>query len=107
MVDKKSPDELLEEVEIHSVEQVALDRVYRTFLSMADSPSHDKFGVDEVTKILKHLGVPQSRPDVELILWEVDEDLDGAVSKNEFEIMYKRCVSDKTGLEPRKLFNLV
>ena len=21
--------------------------------------------------------------------------------------MYKRCISDKTGLEPRKLFNLV
>jgi Ca2+-binding EF-hand superfamily protein len=29
------------------------------------------------------------------------------VSKHEFEIMYKRCVSDNTGLEPRKLFNLV
>jgi hypothetical protein len=37
----------------------------------------------------------------------VDEDLDGMVSKHEFEVMYKRCVSDNTGLEPRKLFNLV
>ena len=41
------------------------------------------------------------------MVWEVDEDLDGYVSREEFEIMYKRCVSDKTGLEPRKLFNLV
>lgn len=41
------------------------------------------------------------------MIWEVDEDLDGYVSREEFDIMYKRCVSDKTGLEPRKLFNLV
>lgn len=42
-----------------------------------------------------------------MIIWEVDEDLDGMVSKYEFEKMYKRCVSDKTGLQPRKLFNMV
>lgn len=41
------------------------------------------------------------------MVWEVDEDLDGFVSKEEFDTMYKRCVSDQTGLEPRKLFNLV
>ena len=36
----------------------------------------------------------------------VDDDLDGYISKEEFQIMYKRCVSDETGLEPRKLYNL-
>ncbi len=40
-------------------------------------------------------------------LQEVDDDLDGYVSKEEFLTMYKRCISDETGLEPRKLFNLV
>jgi Ca2+-binding EF-hand superfamily protein len=67
----------------------------------------EKFGHNEVTKVLKHLGVPQSTADVDLIIWEVDEDLDGMVSVSEFFTMYKRCVSDKTQLEPRKLFNLV
>ena len=38
---------------------------------------------------------------------EVDDDLDGYVSSKEFDTMYKRCISDVTGLEPRKLFNLV
>jgi calmodulin len=33
--------------------------------------------------------------------------LDGYVSKEEFLTMYRRCISDETGLEPRKLFNLV
>jgi hypothetical protein len=35
------------------------------------------------------------------MIWEVDEDLDEMVSEYEFELMYKRCVNDKTGLEPR------
>lgn len=37
----------------------------------------------------------------------MDDDLDGHVSEKEFEKMYKRCISDDSGLEPRKLFNLV
>jgi len=38
---------------------------------------------------------------------EVDDDLDGFVSKQEFETMYKRCISDNLDLEPRQLYNLV
>ena len=41
------------------------------------------------------------------MIWEVDDDLDGSVSKEEFLKMYKRSVNDETGLEPRKFFNLV
>jgi Ca2+-binding EF-hand superfamily protein len=41
------------------------------------------------------------------MIWEVDEDLDGYVSEKEFMTMYKRCISDKTDLEPKGLFNLV
>ena len=37
----------------------------------------------------------------------MDEDLNDNVDKYEFELMYKRCVFDKTGLEPRSLYNLV
>lgn len=37
----------------------------------------------------------------------MDDDLDGYVSRQEFETMYKRCIADKEDLEPRKLFNLV
>ena len=38
---------------------------------------------------------------------EVDDDLDGFVSRAEFECMYKRCISDHADLEPRQLYNLV
>ena len=48
-----------------------------------------------------------SKSEVELMVWEVDDDADGLVSKDEFFKMYKRWKADKLGLEPRKLFNLV
>lgn len=36
------------------------------------------------------------------MIWEVDEDCDGAVSWTEFQAMYHRCRNDRTGA-PRKL----
>ena len=47
------------------------------------------------------------KSEVNLIIWEVDDDLDGYISKEEYQTLYKRCISDETGLEPRKMFNLV
>lgn len=38
---------------------------------------------------------------------DVDENSDKRVSRYEFELMYKRCITDATGLEPKGLFNLV
>ena len=59
-------------------------------------------------KALATLGAKASKNDVELMIWEVDDDIDGFVSEKEFEKMYKRCTRMvESGLEPRKLFNLV
>ena len=33
--------------------------------------------------------------------------MDGKVDKHEFDLMFRRCVNDDTGLEPKGLFNLV
>lgn len=41
------------------------------------------------------------------MIWEVDDDLDEMISHEEFETMYKRCIHNENGLEPRKFFNLV
>ena len=59
--------------------------------------------------LTKLLGVENkpTKAEVSLFIWEVDNDLDGYVSKEEFTTMYKRCISDDSGLEPRKLFNLM
>jgi Ca2+-binding EF-hand superfamily protein len=61
----------------------------------------------DLARVLQYLGCKPSRSEVKLIIWEVDDDLDGFVSEEEFTTMYKRCITDKTDLEPRKLFNLV
>ena len=37
----------------------------------------------------------------------MDDDLNGKINKREFDIMYKRCIKDDSGLEPKTLFNLV
>lgn len=41
------------------------------------------------------------------MIWEIDENLDGHITRDEFELMYKRCRLDTTGLEPRSLYNVV
>ena len=41
------------------------------------------------------------------MIWEVDDDLDGKVSRSEFDTMYKRAISDESGYEPKKFFNLI
>ena len=61
----------------------------------------------DIARTLQFLGCRPTRADVDLIIWEVDDDLDGFVSKQEFETMYKRCISDPLDLEPRQLYNLV
>eukprot|EP00802_Teleaulax_amphioxeia_P019418 Tamp_19650.p1 GENE.Tamp_19650~~Tamp_19650.p1 ORF type:complete len:120 (+),score=23.41 Tamp_19650:462-821(+) len=40
------------------------------------------------------------------MIWEVDEDSDGCVNLEEFQQMFDRGRNDRTGHEPRKLFNL-
>mmetsp|Transcript_5756 Transcript_5756/g.19029 ORF Transcript_5756/g.19029 Transcript_5756/m.19029 type:complete len:119 (-) Transcript_5756:1289-1645(-) len=41
------------------------------------------------------------------MIWEVDDDCDKCVNWPEFQAMYHRCRNDKTGYEPRRLFNVV
>ena len=70
----------------------------------------------DVARVLQFLGLRPTKNQVNLIIWEVDDDLDGFVNYDEFLTMYKRCIlSEKLAkehnlqprLEPRKLFNLV
>jgi len=57
---------------------------------------------------LKKLNYPKlSMTTVEDLIWEVDEDCDNCISWDEFKSMFYRVRLDKTGWEPRRLFNLV
>lgn len=41
------------------------------------------------------------------MIWEVDENLDGCVDWEEFQLMFIRNIEDTTGKEPFQLFNVV
>ena len=107
-----SPAEKLKQVIIKPIEQEQLNRVFNIFVGKDRNPNRDanapdKIGYMDLARVLQFLGCRPSVSEVKLIIWEVDDDLDGYVSKEEFQTMYKRCISDETGLEPRKLYNLV
>ena len=51
-----------------------------------------------------------TKSEIDLMIWEVDEDLDLKIRWKEYEMMFKKCMKDerdRKGLEPRALFNLV
>ena len=107
---KQSPWEVLKSVVIKPIEQECLDRVFAYLIAQdktKNETNKNKIGPGDLMKVLTFLGCKPLRSEVNLIIWEVDDDLDGYVSKDEFQTMYKRCIDDKTGLEPRQLYNLV
>ena len=67
----------------------------------------EKIGPGDILNVLNFLGLRPLKSEVEFIIWEVDDDLDGYVSKDEYLTMYKRVITDEVGLEPRQLYNLV
>jgi len=76
--------------------------------SRPDSHPDKKISVGDVTTMLKtKLKVTTlGKKEVEDMVWEVDDDLDGFINWGEFRLMYTRNNVDRTGLEPSKLFNL-
>ena len=71
--------------------------------------SEVKIGKKALRKMLRLYISPKiyGPEEIEQMIWEVDEDMDGRVSKYEREKMYKRCIVDKQELEPKKLFYFI
>ncbi len=65
-----------------------------------------KISVADVFAMMKTLKAKVTFQDVQEAVWEVDEDLDQYINWNEMKLMYTRNLTDKSGLEPSKIFNL-
>jgi hypothetical protein len=50
--------------------------------------------------------LPHGRQQIEELIWEINDNLDGVISYGEFERSYVRARSDRTGLEPCEIFFL-
>ena len=67
----------------------------------------DRFGKKALRKMLRKLTGKYNKKDIELMVWEVDTNLNGYISFDEYERMYKNCVIDKKEREPKRLYTLV
>jgi calmodulin len=84
-------------------EAADLQRAFRTL----DKKGDGKIDEEELNQIFMALGHKTKRGEVQDMIWEVDEDCDTCLTWQEFQLMYARCRDDKTGYEPRRLFNVV
>jgi len=89
-------------------------KMMKSFKEDDDKGIHDetrdnkgRIGVKAVRKILRTLCEEYPKEEMNSMIWEVDENLDGFVSEIEFERMYKRCITDEKEQQPKKLFYLV
>jgi len=89
-----------------NVQPVELESLKRVFKHLA-TKTDEKITWQSIHEALVKLQHKTPREQIELWIWEVDDDLDNMVAWEEFLTMYQRCTADHTGLEPRNLFNLV
>ena len=83
----QSPWEVLKTWKVSSIEQDCLDRVFKYLCSQDEKKAEEnrnKIGPTDLMKVLTFLGLKLLRAEVALYIWEVDDDLDGYVSKDEF-----------------------
>ncbi|XP_026191177.1 calmodulin-like protein 5 [Cyclospora cayetanensis] len=91
--------------------QVELEALKRAFNAL-DADGDGRLSSHDILSTLCRLRHKITRAslanqEVEVMLWEVDEDLDGHISWSEFLTLYQRGTGDATGLEPRGLFHVV
>lgn len=78
----------------HRIEELQRD------LHALDLKPDKKIACADVIEMLKKLQYKMHRKQVEEMIWEVDENLDGCLDWNEFRLMFNRNLTDRTGLEP-------
>ena len=99
---KNSPAEILAGVEIELVEKECLNRVFNWLKSQdpkkAESVQDErkredienKITAGDLARALKKMGSSPTKSEVADMIWEVDDDLDGMISEEEFMTIYKR-----------------
>jgi hypothetical protein len=68
-----------------------------------ESRPDKKITCNDIVQKLKDLKQKVNRKEVEEMIWEVDENLDGCLDWNEFRLMFNRNIMDRTGLEPNSM----
>ena len=96
-------DSINEELEALNVKIEELQKRINAF----DSNPTKKIHPEDLNEAMKVLGRKCTKKEIQDMIWEVDENLDGCVDWEEFKLMFHRNITDNTGLEPFQLFNVV
>lgn len=87
-----------------------LDKNFRSQLATGDLTADESefcVSIKAFRKILRIIDKVPPKEELELMLWEVDDDLNREISRYEVEKMYKRCLWDEEELEPKRLYRLI
>jgi Ca2+-binding EF-hand superfamily protein len=103
MVDQLRGAQLEAEIEAARREQGEVGREHEGL----EAEQSRKIKAGDIFECLRTLGRSASRKEVEDMIWEVDENLDGMVDWDELRLTYQRNVADTSGLEPCQLFHLL
>jgi RecG-like helicase len=66
-----------------------------------------KISFKDLDTVLKSLGPPFHRKQIEHMIWEVDENLDEMIDFDELQLTYYRNITDNTGSEPCFFFKIL
>jgi uncharacterized protein YhaN len=85
-----------------STNQARVDTLRREIAEIDSNPGK-LVCCNDVLEMMKTLKQKLSKKDVEEMIWECDEDLDGCLNWDEFRLMFSRNLMDKSGLEPSRM----
>jgi len=75
-------------------------------LKVYSSTDH-KISPRDIDGVCRSLGVNLTKKQIEQMIWEVDETIDGLIDFDEFQLTYYRNITDTTGSEPCFFFMLL
>mmetsp|Transcript_63269 Transcript_63269/g.142683 ORF Transcript_63269/g.142683 Transcript_63269/m.142683 type:complete len:151 (-) Transcript_63269:504-956(-) len=61
----------------------------------------------DLSEMLRSLGRPSTKRYIWDMIWEADETISGSLDYDDIKVCFQRNISDRSGLEPSKLYNLV
>jgi hypothetical protein len=113
LIDKNSEAKRMDNEDIKFPKKkpiINLDKCFNSQLAKENNPNNDfetKISIKALRKILRIIDKVPSKEELELMLWEVDDDLNKEISRYEVDKIYKRCLWDEEELEPKRLYRLI